>query len=102
MVAVADTLSALINHAVRSNLLDNFKSQSNDIVISHLQFADDTILFINSENDLILNFKHTLMAFELFLGIKINWTKTCIDEICLEGHLYSWLPYWAAKWKIFQ
>lgn len=40
---VVDSLSALINHVVRINLVEGFKLQSCDLVVSHLWFADDTI-----------------------------------------------------------
>lgn len=45
---------------------------------SHLQFADDTILFLKAKEEVILNVKAMLCCFELFSGLSINFNKSSI------------------------
>lgn len=59
---VADFLSALINHVVCSNLVKGYKMHLSDIVTSHLQFVDNTILFIKPKIKHIFNLKHILQS----------------------------------------
>ena len=54
-------------------------------VITHLQFADDTILFNSSRRDEIPAFKRILRCFQLVSGLKINISKSILVGIgCLE------------------
>ncbi|KAK5834954.1 hypothetical protein PVK06_010634 [Gossypium arboreum] len=46
--------------------------------ISHLQFADDTILFLKAEEMVVENMKFILRCFETFSGLSINFKKSCI------------------------
>ena len=55
---------------------------NNDAVhITHLQFADDTMLFIEPRLEYLLNAKRILRVFELVSGLKINFHKSCIVKI---------------------
>jgi hypothetical protein len=51
--------------------------------MSILQYADDTILFLEHDLDKARNMKLILTAFELVLGLKINFHKSelfCFGE----------------------
>ena len=52
---VVDVLSCLISRTVASGLIRGVKMGSEEIVVSHLQFADDTILFLDNDKDNFLN-----------------------------------------------
>ena len=60
---VVDVLSCLISRAVASGLTRGVKVESKGIVVSHLQFADDTILFLDNVKDSFLN---ALFIFQIF------------------------------------
>lgn len=42
---------------------------------THLQFADDTIIFLSSDVDNVMNMKIILQCFQLISGLKINFSK---------------------------
>lgn len=60
---VADSLSALLSHTFRANLNEEFKIPSYKLSISHLQFANDTIIFVKPSSTNINNLKFTLQIF---------------------------------------
>lgn len=44
--------------------------------LTHLQFADDTLLFINGDDNSIHSIKRILIIFQLLSGLKINFHKS--------------------------
>ncbi|XP_028082409.1 uncharacterized protein LOC114283731 [Camellia sinensis] len=64
----------------------------NDLVkVSHLQFADDTILFCEANLEEILCIKRLLRCFEVVSGLKINYSKNMaigvgVDEVSLDQY----------------
>jgi hypothetical protein len=44
--------------------------------LTHLQYADDTIIMINDDDTQIANLKFLLMCFEDMSGLKINYHKS--------------------------
>lgn len=47
-------------------------------VITHLQFADDTILFSSTRREEILALKRILRCFQLVSGLKVNISKSML------------------------
>ncbi|KAK1693140.1 hypothetical protein QYE76_009837 [Lolium multiflorum] len=52
--------------------------------ISHLQYADDTLILIQNDEQSILNLKFLLLCFEDMSGLKINFHKS--EVIVLDAH----------------
>lgn len=77
---VVDSLSALVSHVVHANLVEGFKIVVLDFSISHLQFIEDTIVFVNPSSN-IINLKHIIQVFEVISGFKVNWGKSYIAGI---------------------
>lgn len=61
--------------------------------ITHLQFADDTILFLNDDWHSIKGIKIVLVIFEKLSGLKINYAKSYIYAPTSPTHL---VEAWAA------
>ena len=59
------------------------------MIISHLQFVDGTIIFANNDMEEILNFKTILKSFQVLSETKINWTKSMITGVGVEGDLVN-------------
>ena len=60
---VAEALSSLIYSAVSLNLFKGIKVGSEAVMVSHFQFADDTIIFCEPDLGQILNVKGFFAAF---------------------------------------
>ena len=72
---VVDVLSHLISRAVASRLIRGVKVGSEGIVVSHLQFADDKILFLENDKYNFLNTFFIFQIFELSSGLKLICPK---------------------------
>lgn len=83
-----DPLSPLFFNIVRQvlhHLLDIAKQQGkltgidigqDNITLTHLQFADDTLLLINGDDESISGVKRILIIFQLLSGLKVNFHKS--------------------------
>ena len=66
----------------------------NEQSVSHLQFADDTIIFCESEVDQLLNVKRVLRCFQVISGFKINFSKSSLFGFNIDKEI---LADWADK-----
>ena len=79
-----EALSCLINRVVEGNYLSGSRiadGRGEELVISHLLYADDTLLFCEAEKDQLKFLSWTLMWFEAVSGLKINLNKSEIIPI---------------------
>lgn len=72
----AGVLSNLINRAKSLGLLKGIQLGSNKEQLTHLQYGDDTIIFLNEDVGSILTMKRILQCFQLLSGLKINFHKS--------------------------
>lgn len=77
-------LNILLERARELNIIKGTKIETNGVILSHLQFADDTILFYNNDRVEMANIKRILRCFQLMSGLKINFSKSslCGVKIC--------------------
>ena len=76
-----EALSCLLNRVVEGNFIPGcgFSGRDGgDIVISHLLYADDTILFCEANYEQLMYLRRTLMWFKAFSGLKINLNRSVI------------------------
>ncbi|XP_015953537.1 uncharacterized protein LOC107477959 [Arachis duranensis] len=100
-VLVVDVLHRMVEEAVRNGRISPLLVGRDNIELSHLQFADNTILFCLLEEETIKNYKRLLRCFELmsrYLGIPLGanprlvktW-KPIIDKVKEK------LSFWKSK-----
>ena len=73
-----EVLSGLLKRAVGGNFISGYKvgvRDGGELVISHLLYADDTIIFCEANSEQLMYLRWTLMWFEAFSGLKINLNK---------------------------
>jgi hypothetical protein len=73
---VADTLAIKIERAKNDGLIEGVIPHLVDGGLSILQYADDTILFMEHDLEKAQNLKLILLAFEQLSGLKINFHKS--------------------------
>lgn len=81
---MAKALSALLVRTKDIGLIEGFIVGQNGEAITHLHFADDTILFSSSRREEVLTIKRILRCFQL--GLKVNLSKSSLVGIgCFGG-----------------
>uniref|UniRef100_A0A0V0IE94 Putative ovule protein n=1 Tax=Solanum chacoense TaxID=4108 RepID=A0A0V0IE94_SOLCH len=77
-------MSSLINTAKAKDWIRGFQVQnraSNNLEITHLQFADDTLVFCEAVRNHFLILRTIFIIFEAVSGLHINWGKSYIYPI---------------------
>ena len=80
---VADILPVMIERAKLDGQIEGVIPHLVDGGLSILQYADDTILFMDHDLEKVTNMKLILSAFEKLSGLKINFHKSelfCFGE----------------------
>ncbi|XP_015969771.1 uncharacterized protein LOC107493198 [Arachis duranensis] len=83
-VLVVDVLHRMIGEAVRNGCISLLLVGRDNIELSHLQFADDTILFCPPEEETIRNYQSLLRCFELMSRLSINFEKSSFISVNCE------------------
>jgi hypothetical protein len=79
---LADALAIILDHA---SVAGHIKGVVSHLVlegVTHLQYANDTILLIKLDDAAIANLKFILICFEILYGLKINFFKS---EVIMTG-----------------
>ena len=61
---------------MESQAIQGYITTSNDPVISHLLFVDDTIIFCGAKEGQVRTIKEILQDYERATGQQVNFTKT--------------------------
>lgn len=83
----AEGLNVLLKRARVLGLIKGASIGSGNLKLSHLQFADDTILFCDAEWEEIVNVKRILRCFEIMSGLKINFHKSVVCGVGISGDI---------------
>jgi hypothetical protein len=81
---VADVFSRMLMKAAKQNLMTGLLPQVIEGGIISLQYADDTLLFLENNLEKASNLKWLLVCFEQMSGMKINYDKSDLLTIGLE------------------
>ncbi|XP_015945213.1 uncharacterized protein LOC107470339 [Arachis duranensis] len=97
-VLVVDVLHRMVSEAVRIGRISPLVVGRDSVELSHLQFADDTILFCPPEDETMKNYKRLLRWFELMSGLSINFEKSSLISInCEEQWVQRMCRLWGCK-----
>ena len=73
---VGDALDAILNNAKKEGLIKGLVPHLVPGGITHLQYADDTIILLELDDQSIIYTKFLLYCFESMSGLKINYEKS--------------------------
>jgi hypothetical protein len=80
---VADALSKILNLASEKGIIHGVCPELVEGGLTHLQYADDTVLFIQHTEDDMINLKFLLFCYEELSGMKINYIKSEVYTVGL-------------------
>jgi hypothetical protein len=81
---VAEGFSGLKRNTVSLNLFEGFLFKEDGMVISHLQYADNTICIGKAMMANLWFLKALLKGFELASGFKVNFSKSWLIGIYVQ------------------
>ncbi|KAK3199511.1 hypothetical protein Dsin_022926 [Dipteronia sinensis] len=76
-----ECLSRCFEKAVDLNMVRGIGFGNDEVHVSHLQYADDTILFLEPKMEYLVNSKRILRCFEMVSSLRINFHKPCMVKI---------------------
>ena len=88
---MADVLGRMIDKLVSQNLVECLEVGRDKIKVSHLQFTDATLFFLKENEDNIRTLYSALRIFCSVSGLKINFEKSTLLGINLEGEEVGYL-----------
>lgn len=75
-VLAAEIFNILMKRAVGIGLFEGLQIGSQDVRVSHLQFADDTLIFCPAKTKWWIKLRRIMECFQLLSGLKINRAKS--------------------------
>lgn len=76
--AVEEGLNIMLERAKELNLIKGTRIGLNGVVVTHLQFMDDTIIICNKDKNGMEIIKCILRCFQLMSGLRINFDKSSL------------------------
>ena len=72
---MAEVLNQVLLRASNMGLFQGLKVGRQEVLLTHLQFTDDTLLFCEANEESLQNIKGLLLSFQSFSGLAINYSK---------------------------
>lgn len=80
-VLIVEALNQMIKNATKLHLWQGIETCKTGIKISHLQYADDTLMFCDANLESLKNIKRALVLFHLASGLQVNYYKSLLMGI---------------------
>lgn len=77
-VLIGEVLNQVIAKAVEKGLWSGVEVCKNGLKVTHLQYADDTLIFSEAKMESLKNIKKALILFHLASGLQVNFHKSSI------------------------
>lgn len=87
----------MIKKEVENGKIEGFRVCPQGTEMTHLQFADDTLFFLDCDKDRVKVLKNIIKMFSPCSGLKINFTKSVSFQIGGQDLLHWDLLHWAAQ-----
>ena len=84
---VAHILGRLIDKAKECDTIHGFLMGKNKVEVTHLQFADDTLLFLEASHNVFLNILRLLEVFGSVSGLQVNLSKSTLLGINIDDDM---------------
>lgn len=75
---MGEILNCLFEEASLKDIFSGISIDNTGTRVSHLQFVDDTILFLHKNYQSVQGIKCVLRCFELLSGLHINYSKSML------------------------
>ncbi|KAG8479491.1 hypothetical protein CXB51_029692 [Gossypium anomalum] len=83
-ILVTKVLHLMMDKAEEIGIIEGIKDVIPGQSVTHLQFENDTILFLRADEEVVRNTKYILGCFEIFSGLSINFCKSRIVGFGIE------------------
>jgi len=93
-VLMAEVMNRLLLRASSMGLFQGLQVGRQGVTITHLQFAEDTLLFCEAKEESLQNIKGLLLGFQSFSGLAVNYSKS---GLIVFGKDESWAIEMAEK-----
>ena len=80
-IIAAEGLSWLFRRAKECGLVKGAEINKGELSLTHLQFADDTLVFCEANREELVNVKRLLRCFEIVSGLRINFKKISLSGV---------------------
>ncbi|KAL9668838.1 hypothetical protein QQ045_006378 [Rhodiola kirilowii] len=80
----SEGLSRILNNAVQKGRISGVEWVKNGASLTHLQFADDTVIFCRPDSHKVQKIRHILRSFAVSSGLEIIFSKSRCLGIGLE------------------
>jgi hypothetical protein len=99
---VADGLATLLTKAREAGLIRGLVPDLIEGGLTHLQYTDDTIIFLEADDEVIANTKFLLYCFENMFGLRINYHKSEVMVVgASEEREYCYCQYVELQSRVF-
>ncbi|XP_026420639.1 uncharacterized protein LOC113316707 [Papaver somniferum] len=78
---VSEVLNIMFSKASRAGKVGGFIVKNGGTTISHLQFADDTLVFLDVDLEQVRFLKYILLSFEFASGLSTNFSKCSLFAV---------------------
>lgn len=87
-ILVSEALVCLLKKAEALNLIRPMQIGTHKVSLKHLQFADDTLIFVPQDPSCITNYFRILDVFAMMSGLHLNYSKSCFISWNVSDHIW--------------